>query len=189
LLLAALVLGAGCSGDDDDESGGSDSTASAAGDTTTTEQLTPEEEVAAAYMDYWREYDELVENPAPTIDSLTTHASGQALDSATQAVADLESQGLATEFGPLERHNPYAPSVIDAQTAYVADCHVSDARVVDAEGQVVRGDPPEGRPESIAADLIRDGDTWVVDSLTYYDLAPGETCTSAGPGPAPSTPT
>lgn len=187
LVVVTAVMVAGCSGDDDDaggnEGGGETTT------TATTAPLTPEEQVAADYLAYWEGYDQLATDPSPTIGSMTSLASGQALDSATQAIAELEDQGLATEFGPLEKHNPYAPSIIDDQTAYVADCHVSDARVVDAEGQVVRGDPPEGRPESIAANLVRDGDRWVVDSLQYYDLAPGETCTPEGPGPEPSTPT
>jgi hypothetical protein len=185
-MVVAAALVAGCSGDDDDDAdGGSDTTAAVEQETTTTtEPLTPEEEVAADYVAYWEAYDRLATDPSPTIESMTTLASGQALDSATQAIAELENQGLAIEFGPLEKHNPYAPSIIDDQTAYVADCHMSDARAVDANGQVVRGDPPEGRPESIAANLVRDGDGWVVDSLQYYDLAPGETCTPTGPGPS-----
>jgi hypothetical protein len=73
--------------------------------------------------------------------------------------------------------------VIDAQTAYVADCHVADTRVLAANGAAERSDPAGGRPETIAANLVRSGDRWLVDSLQYYDLAPGELCSADGPAP------
>jgi hypothetical protein len=149
----------------------------------TTRPATPEGEVAADYLAYWDVYDHLAADPKANAGEVARHASGQARDSLEQAVHGLATQGSRTEFGPLEKHNPYAPSVIDDNTAYVADCHLSDARVVDASGKVIRGDPAGGRPESIAATLVRGDDRWLVDSLDYYDLAPGETCTSAGPGP------
>jgi hypothetical protein len=138
----------------------------------------------ADYLAYWAAYDALAADPsgptAPT-DALTAHASGQALESATQAVKKLRDQGQSTELGPAEKHNPYAPSIIDAQTAYVADCHVAESRVVGPDGATVRSEPPGGRPESIAANLVRSGDHWIVDSLEYYDLAPDEVCSANGP--------
>jgi hypothetical protein len=149
----------------------------------TTRPATPEGEVAADYLAYWDVYDRLATDPKADATDVARHASGQARESLEQTVHSLATQGSRTRFGPLEKHNPYAPSVIDDNTAYVADCHLSDSRVVDASGKVIRGDPAGGRPESIAATLVRGDDRWLVDSLEYYDLAPGETCTPAGPGP------
>jgi hypothetical protein len=195
----ALVLLAGCSGGDDDDDAGSgrETTTDAATATTTTSTtttsttaptttattapLTPEGQVAADYLAYWQAYDQLAQDPAGSTDVLAEHASGQALDSARQAIGELRAQHQSTELGPLEEHNVYSPSLIDESTAYVADCHVSDARVVDAGGGVVRGDPADGRPETIAVNLVRGADRWLVDSLQYYDLAPGETCSESGP--------
>jgi uncharacterized protein YcfL len=196
-MVVALVALAGCSsGDDDDASSQQETTAdastpstattattatSAPTTTATTVPLTPEGQVAADYLAYWQAYDQLAQDPGGSTDALAEHASGQALDSAQQAIGELRSQNQSTELGPLEQHNAYSPSIIDDRTAYVADCHVSDARVVDAGGGVVRGDPPDGRPETIAVNLVRGTDRWLVDSLQYYDLAPGETCSENGP--------
>jgi hypothetical protein len=195
-MVVALVALTGCSSGDDDDDAGSQqettadastpatttTTATTAPTTTaTTAPLTPEGQVAADYLAYWQAYDQLAQDPGASTDALAEHASGQALDSARQAIGELRSQNQSAELGPLEKHNAYSPSIIDDRTAYVADCHVSDARVVDAGGGVVRGDPADGRPETIAANLVRGTDRWLVDSLQYYDLAPGETCSENGP--------
>jgi len=196
-LAIALVALAGCSSGDDDDDAGSrqETTADASTATTstttpsttaptttaTTAPLTPEGQVVADYLAYWQAYDLLAQDPGGSVDALADHASGQALDSAQQDIGNLRAENQSTELGPLEKHNVYSPSIIDDRTAYVADCHVSDARVVDAGGAVVRGDPADGRPETIAVNLVRGPDRWLVDSLQYYDLAPGETCSENGP--------
>ena len=194
-----VALLAACAGGDDDEdnaehaaSTSSSSTAAPSTEgttttvtptTTTTAPQTPEGQITADYLAYGTAYDQLAASPGSDADSATIaeHASGQALDSAQQEIGDLRAQGERIELGPLEKHNAYSPSVIDARTAYIADCHVADARVVDASGDVVRGDPRGGRPETIAVTLVRGTDRWLVDSLQYYDLAPGETCSANGP--------
>ena len=194
--IVVAVLAA-CSGGDDDDAADTeqDTTASTSSPptettqttvtstTTTTAPQTPEGQITADYLAYWTAYDALAANPGSDADvgAIAEHASGQALDSARQAIGDLRAQGQRIELGPVEKHNAYSPSVIDPQTAYVADCHVADAQVLDANGGVVRGDPPEGRPETIAVTLVRGADRWLVDSLQYYDLAPGETCSENGP--------
>jgi hypothetical protein len=149
--------------------------------TTTTRPPTPEGQITVDYLAYWAAYDRLAADPGRDTDVLAEHASGQALESARQEIANLRSQGRRIEVGPVDEHNAYGPAVIDAGTAYVADCHVADARVLDAGGEVVRREPAEGRPETIAVTLVRGADRWLVESLVYYDLAPGETCSASGP--------
>ena len=152
---------------------------------TTTRPPTPEGQITVDYLAYWAAYQQLASDPVASADAptLAENASGQALDSARQAIADLRTRGQRIDFGPLEKHNTYGPAVIDAQTAYVADCHVADTRLLAANGAVERSDPPGGRLETIAVTLVRSGDRWLVDSLQYYDLAPGEACSASGPEP------
>jgi hypothetical protein len=211
-VLGAVAVLSACSGGDDDDAGGESETADTApvpstvtpstaapstvttavpatttssSASATTRPPTPEGQIAVDYLAYWAEYDRLAADPAADVDAsaLAEHASGTALESARQAIADLRSQGQRRELGPREKHNGYEPAVIDAQTAYIADCHVADTRVIGANGDVVRSDPPGGRLETIAVTLVRGADRWLVDNLQYYDLAPGETCSATGPVP------
>ena len=144
---------------------------------------TAEGQITVDYLAYWTTYEQLAADPDADVAALAEHASGQALESGRQAIVDLRAQGRTVDFGPLEKHNTYGPAVIDAQTAYVADCHVADTRVLAANRAVERSDPPGGRLETIAVTLVRSADRWLVDSLQYYDLAPGETCSTGGPAP------
>jgi hypothetical protein len=211
-VLCAVAVLAACSGGDDDDAGGESETAdtapapsttvpsttvpstatttapattTSASAPATTRPPTPEGQITVDYLAYWAEHDRLAADPAADVDvsALAEHASGPALESARQAIADLRSQGQRLELGPREKHNAYEPAVIDTQTAYIADCHVADTRVIGADGDVVRSDPPGGRLETIAVTLVRRADRWLVDSLQYYDLAPGETCSATGPVP------
>jgi hypothetical protein len=201
---AALVVAvlAACSGDDDAGDSGQDATevtapsstappsteatpssTTTASASTTTRPVTPEGQITVDYLAYWTTYEQLAADPDADVAALAEHASGQALESGRQAIVDLRAQGRTVDFGPLEKHNTYGPAVIDAQTAYVADCHVADTRVLAANRAVERSDPPGGRLETIAVTLVRSADRWLVDSLQYYDLAPGETCSTGGPAP------
>jgi hypothetical protein len=65
----------------------------------------------------------------------------------------------------------------------VSDCALSDARiVVAATGEVVRTDPPEGKPFIYTATL-RHGDDgrWRVDNLARVPLMGDQSCTNDGP--------
>lgn len=195
-MVVALVAAAACSGDDDDADSRRTTTertspstelptTTAAATTTTgpttTRPATPEGQITADYLAYWAAYDRLASDPTADPAVLAEHASGQALEAAQQEIENLRSQGHRVEPGPSERHNAYEPAVIDAQTGYVADCHVADTRVIGAGGEVVRSEPEGGRPETIAVTLVLSADRWLVDSLQYYDLAPGEICSASGP--------
>lgn len=198
--MSLVLLVPACSGGDDDDAGADREAETTTGSTappatttttttlppttTTTRPPTPEGQITVDYLAYWAAYDQLAADPSAGGGvALDEVASGQALDSAEQSVADLRSQGERVEVGPNEAHNAYSPSLIDARTAYVADCHVADSRVIGTDGAVVRREPDGGRPETISVTLVRGPDRWLVDSLQYYDLAPGETCGPSGPTP------
>jgi hypothetical protein len=145
-------------------------------------EASPEQLVEATYEAYWERREHAIKFPDADDPSLVEVASGAALAELTDTVGSLEQVGQQGQFGALDSHHVYEIE-LGGPTATVSDCALSDASiVVAATGEVVRTDPPEGKPFIYTATLRQGEDgRWRVDDLARVPLMGDRSCTNDGP--------
>jgi hypothetical protein len=146
-------------------------------------EASPEQLVEATYEAYWERREHAIKFPDADDTSLGEVASGAALSELTDTVASLEQVGQQGQFGALDSHHVYEVELLGTTTATVSDCALSDARiVVGATGEVVRTDPPDGKPFIYTATLhYGDDGRWRIDDLSRVPLMGDQFCSNDGP--------
>jgi hypothetical protein len=130
--------------------------------TTSTTTVTEEDAVLAAYQGYWDTWLAANDPPNPDHPDLERYATGAALSLDREVIAKARTKGSRIVVPPNAAYSHVA-SIVDRDSdhAYVMDCSVDDAWLVDAASGAVSDNSVVTRLWN--ARLIRQGDGWRVE--------------------------
>jgi hypothetical protein len=141
MMVAALLVAAGCGGDGDDN--GPTATIAKPGKTSTTEAKTPEEQVEAAYLKSWDVY----AKAARSLDAagLDSWYADRALEIVLDDIAKFARNNTPARF-EIEHH--YRIEVDESGLAVVRDDYINHSVLLDAStGEPIEPDPNEAVAE------------------------------------------